>query len=88
MKSPCLRVSVVSGYNHLTPRRTPKIEQDGRYTPIEVKWTDHPSRADARHLLTFLDEHPRAAPHGFVICRTPAPLALEKRVTALPWFCL
>jgi uncharacterized protein len=61
------------------------IARSGRLIPIEVKWTEHPTPGDARHLLTFLDEHPKRARHGYVICRCPAPLALSDRVTALPW---
>jgi len=53
--------------------------------PIEVKWTEHPTPGDARHLLTFLDEHPKRARYGYVICRCAVPLALADRVTALPW---
>lgn len=64
------------------------IARAGRLTPIEVKWTEHPTLGDARHLLTFLDEHPKRARHGYVICRCAAPLALNERVTALPWFLL
>ncbi len=45
------------------------IARTGRLTPIEVKWTEHPRPGDARHLLTFLDEHPKRARHGYVICR-------------------
>jgi hypothetical protein len=40
---------------------------------------------DARHLLTFLAEHPKQARHGFIICRCPRPLRLHDKVTALPW---
>jgi hypothetical protein len=40
-----------------------------RLVPIEVKWTEHPTRGDARHLLTFLDEHPGRARKGWLICR-------------------
>ena len=61
------------------------IARGGRPIPIEVKWTEHPTPGDARHLLTFLDEHPKRARHGYVICRCPTPLALTDRVTALPW---
>jgi predicted AAA+ superfamily ATPase len=64
------------------------IVQRGRFIPIEVKWTEHPSLADARHLLTFLDEHPKQAKRGYIVCRCPDPLALNDRVTALPWYCL
>jgi len=61
------------------------IARSGRLIPIEVKWTEHPTRGDARHLLTFLDEQPKRARHGYVVCRCTAPLALTDRVTALPW---
>jgi len=64
------------------------IARGGRLTPIEVKWTERPALGDARHLLSFLDEHPRQAEHSYIICRCAAPLALSNRVTALPWFCL
>jgi predicted AAA+ superfamily ATPase len=61
------------------------IARGARLIPIEVKWTEHPTPGDARHLLTFLDEHPKRSRHGWLICRCSAPLALTDRVTALPW---
>ncbi len=61
------------------------IARAGQLIPIEVKWTDQPRLADARHLLTFLDEQPRRAKHGYLVCRCSSPLALSDRVTALPW---
>ena len=64
------------------------IERDKHLIPIEVKWTENPTLHEARHLRTFLDEHPRQSKHGFVICRCRQPLELHERVTALPWFCL
>ena len=64
------------------------VARDGRLTPIEVKWTENPSLSDARHLLTFLGEHPKQARHGYIVCRCPRPLRLHDKVTALPWFCL
>ena len=64
------------------------IERGNRLTPIEVKWTEHPTLSDARHLLTFLNEKPRQAKHGYIICRCPRPLLLSDKITALPWFCL
>jgi predicted AAA+ superfamily ATPase len=63
------------------------IEKSGVLTPVEVKWTEHPTAGDARHLLAFLKEK-KTAHHGYVICRCPRPLQLHERVTALPWFCL
>ncbi|MCX6902120.1 MAG: ATP-binding protein [Verrucomicrobia bacterium] len=64
------------------------IEREGALTPIEVKWTDNPSLTDARHLLTFLGEHPQQAKRGYIVCRCQTPLHLHDKVTALPWFCL
>ncbi len=64
------------------------VEHGGRLTPIEVKWSEHPTVSDARHVLTFIGEHPRQAHHGYVICRCPRPLQLHDKITALPWFCL
>jgi predicted AAA+ superfamily ATPase len=61
------------------------IARGSRLIPIEVKWTEHPTSGDVRHLLTFLDEHPKLARKGWLICRCSAPLALTDRVTALPW---
>jgi len=64
------------------------VARAGRLVPIEVKWTERPTRGDARHLRTFLDEHPARARHGYVVCRCPSPLAIDDRVTAIPWSCL
>ena len=64
------------------------VEREGRFTPVEVKWTDNPSLSDARHLLTFLGEHRQQAKHGYIVCRCKAPLRLHDKITALPWFCL
>lgn len=64
------------------------VEHGDRLTPIEVKWSEHPTASDARHALTFIGEHPRQAHHGYVICRCPSPLQLHDKITALPWFCL
>jgi predicted AAA+ superfamily ATPase len=61
------------------------VERAGRLIPVEVKWTDRPTREDVRHLRGFLDEHPRQARRGYVVCRCPEPLALDERITAVPW---
>jgi len=53
--------------------------------PIEVKWTTRPRPVDARHLETFLDEFPRRARRGLLVCRCPQPQRLTDRVTAIPW---
>jgi len=64
------------------------IERQGRYTPIEVKYTERPTLSDARHVVSFLSEHRTRARRGYVVCRVPRPLALNDRVTAIPWFAL
>jgi predicted AAA+ superfamily ATPase len=53
--------------------------------PVEVKWTARPRPVDARHLETFLDEFPRRARRGLLVCRCPRPQQLTDRVTAIPW---
>ncbi|MFQ5680844.1 MAG: ATP-binding protein [Candidatus Omnitrophota bacterium] len=53
--------------------------------PIEVKWTEHPRQADARHLICFLREYPHQAKRGFIICRCPEPLEITQQITAIPW---
>ena len=64
------------------------IENNSSLTPIEVKWTEHPKLQDARHLLTFLQEHPKQAKRGYLICRCSRPMEIHENVAALPWFCL
>ena len=64
------------------------IERGGTLTPIEVKWSEKPSVQDARHLLTFMEEHPKLAKQAYIVCRCPRPMQLHEKVTALPWFCL
>ena len=64
------------------------IERGSTLTPIEAKWSENPSPHDARHLLTFLAEHPKQSARGFIVCRCKQPMRLHEKVTALPWFCL
>jgi predicted AAA+ superfamily ATPase len=64
------------------------IERGNTLTAVEVKWTQNPTASDARHLVTFLNEHPDQPGQGFVVCRCDYPLQLHERVTAVPWFCL
>lgn len=64
------------------------LERGGTLTPLEVKWSEKPTVQDARHLLTFLAEHPKQANHGYVVCRCSHPLRIHEQITALPWFCL
>lgn len=64
------------------------IARNGRFTPIEVKWTERPALGDAKHVMSFMREHPKQARHGYLICRCSVPLELSENVTALPWSCL
>ncbi|MDD2706700.1 MAG: ATP-binding protein [Verrucomicrobiae bacterium] len=64
------------------------VEHRGRLAPIEVKWSERPALQDARHLLSFLQEHPKQASHGFIVCRCSRPEQIHEKITALPWFCL
>ena len=52
--------------------------------PVEVKWSEAPTAADARHLGIFLREYP-AAKRGYIVCRTPRRFQLTPQVLALPW---
>jgi predicted AAA+ superfamily ATPase len=53
--------------------------------PIEVKHTARPRPVDARHLETFLDEHPGRARRGLIVCRCERAEQLTERVRAIPW---
>ncbi len=55
-----------------------------RWLPVEVKWAEAPTKRDARHLETFLAEHPKAR-DAVVVCRTPRRFKLGVKVTAVPW---
>jgi predicted AAA+ superfamily ATPase len=60
------------------------LDMEDQLVPIECKWSDAPLPKDARHLRTFLAEHP-SAEKGYVVCRTPRRFSLAPRVDAVPW---
>ncbi|MBI5124053.1 MAG: DUF4143 domain-containing protein, partial [Candidatus Omnitrophica bacterium] len=60
------------------------IDEDGIYTPMEVKWTDNPTQSDIRHLEVFLSEY-KSAKSAFLVCHVPHKAKLSKKVFALPW---
>jgi len=60
------------------------IDREGRYTPVEVKWTDTPRDRDIRHLKLFLSEYPQATV-GVVVCRVPRKTRLGEHIFAIPW---
>lgn len=60
------------------------LEKEGRYIPIEVKWTDRPTLADAKHLALFKQEYPEFQV-AYVVCQTPRKMKLAEKIYALPW---
>jgi len=60
------------------------LDYQDQLVPIEVKWTEHPTVRDTRHLRRFLDEQARAE-RAFVVCRCPHPQQLTERIQAIPW---
>ncbi|MBI5967839.1 MAG: ATP-binding protein [Deltaproteobacteria bacterium] len=64
------------------------IEHESQLTPIEVKWTEHPSSQDSRQLCKFLREHPGRAKRAYIICRCLRPKEIDEGIVAIPWFCL
>ncbi len=60
------------------------LEKDGFFIPVEVKWTDSPSKKEVRNLKVFLKEYPNSQ-KGYLVCRTPQPVQLEHNLTAIPW---
>ncbi|MBI2893310.1 MAG: ATP-binding protein [Deltaproteobacteria bacterium] len=64
------------------------VDLGDRLIPVEAKWTDNPSRDDARHLVAFLSERPRRSDSGFVVCRCPRAQQIAPNVTAIPWWAM
>lgn len=60
------------------------VDEDGIYTPLEVKLTENPAPGDARHLEVFLSEY-NSAKAGFLICQVQRKVKLTEKVSALPW---
>lgn len=60
------------------------IDEEGAYTPVEVKWTEKPTPSDIRQLEIFLSEY-KSAKAGYLICQVPRKAKLSDKVTALPW---
>jgi predicted AAA+ superfamily ATPase len=61
------------------------LKTDTEWIPIEVKWTDKPTKSHATHLKTFIDEYPAHAQRGVVICRTERRSKLTDRIEAWPY---
>ncbi len=60
------------------------LDIDGKIIPIAVKWTERPSRKDARHLFQFIKEAPKAT-QGYIVCRCPRPQKIAENIMAIPW---
>lgn len=60
------------------------IDEEGSYTPVEVKWTEKPAPSDGRQLEIFLSEY-KSAKVGYLVCQVPRKTKLSDKVTALPW---
>jgi predicted AAA+ superfamily ATPase len=60
------------------------VASEGKYLPIEVKWTDSPNAGDTRHLRCFMEEYPTFG-QGYVVCRVPRKTKISDHVMALPW---
>lgn len=61
------------------------VELDGKLLPIEVKWTEHPGRGDATQVLRFMNDYPRKAGAGYVVCRCKEPMEVAENVMAIPY---
>lgn len=70
--------------DHAGPEVDYVLEEEGLYTPIEVKWTTLPTKKDIQHLITFMKEYP-IKNRGFVVCQTPYPVALTDKILAINW---
>lgn len=62
------------------------LEFQGKWLPIEVKWTDRVKKSAAKHLLYFLDNFPKKTDHGYIIFTGDNPARITDQVTAVPYF--
>ncbi len=71
-------------HDHTGPEVDWVVSLAGQYIPIEVKWTPYPSLADAKHLLTFLNEYDNST-MGYIVCRAPMRAKLADNIMVIPW---
>ncbi len=62
------------------------VETENELIPVEVKWSENPSLKDARHLTAFIAEHAEKCTRGYIVSRCPYVLALNDKITAIPWW--
>ena len=55
------------------------VERAETLYPIEVKWTENPTKQDARHLENFIPEHADRTPQGYILCRCHSHLGSRHR---------
>jgi predicted AAA+ superfamily ATPase len=60
------------------------LKKEDKYIPIEVKWTEFPSKDDIKHLNLFMEEYSNTE-KAYVICRTQKKIKLAENIYALPW---
>jgi predicted AAA+ superfamily ATPase len=60
------------------------LSRNDELLPIEVKWTNIPSRRDAKHLELFLSEYPKAN-RGYVVCQVSHSQILSNEIEAISW---
>ena len=60
------------------------LDINGRYFPIEVKWSDRPDSYDTRHLKKFMAEY-LTAETAYIVCQTPHRYQISDNIFALPW---
>lgn len=61
------------------------IQLKNTLIPVEVKWTENPTKTDARHLIEFLKENKSKSKTGFIVCRCSHPQQITNNITAIPW---
>ena len=63
------------------------LETPREIIPVEVKWTERPTPADAGPIERFIKDSPAPGKtrKGFVVCRVNEPRQLTDRVQAIPW---
>ena len=64
------------------------VELNGLLIPLEVKWTEHPSAKDARHIVEFISDMQGKAEEGYIVCRCSRAMQIHDRVKAIPYWAL
>lgn len=59
------------------------IDKGDAAVPVEIKYTDSPTKQDVRNVVRFMEEYD--SPHGFLVCRCREVQRLADGVYAIPW---